>query len=77
MSFQDSNGDGKGDLPGLMTRIGYLAWLGIDVVWLTPIYASAMLDLGYDIREFCDIDPLFGTLEDFDRLVTMLHERGI
>ena len=77
ISFQDSNGDGKGDLPGLMSRVDYLAWLGIDAVWLTPIYPSPMLDLGYDIREFCDINPLFGTLEHFDRFVTMLHERGL
>jgi alpha-glucosidase len=77
ISFQDSNGDGKGDLRGLLSRIDYLAWLGVDAVWLTPIYPSPMLDLGYDIRDFCDINPLFGSLDDFDRLVAMLHERGM
>jgi alpha-glucosidase len=77
ISFQDSNGDGKGDLRGLMSRIDYLVWPGVDVVWLTPIYPSPMLDFGYDITEFCDIDPVFGTLGDFDRLVRTLHERGL
>ena len=77
ISFQDSNGDGKGDLPGLMTRIEYLAWLGIDVIWLTPMYPSPMLDLGYDVADFCGIDPLVGTMEDFDQLVTMLHARDM
>jgi alpha-glucosidase len=77
ISFQDSNGDGRGDLPGLISRIDYLDWLGIDAVWLTPIYRSQMLDLGYDIADFCSIDPLFGTLDDFERLVDLLHTRGI
>jgi alpha-glucosidase len=77
ISFQDSNGDGKGDLPGLIDRLDYLEWLGVDALWLTPIYRSPMLDLGYDIADFCDVDPLFGTLADFDRLVEQLHARGI
>ena len=77
ISFQDSNGDGKGDLPGLLRRLEYLEWLGIDAIWLTPIYRSPMLDLGYDISDFCAIDPLFGTLEDFDRLVEALHARDL
>src|SRR3954465_13585793 len=68
ISFQDSNGDGKGDLPGLISRLGYLEWLGVDALWLTPIYNSPRLDLGYDIADFCSIDPLFGSLDDFDRL---------
>lgn len=76
-SFQDSNGDGKGDLPGLIKRIDYLAWLGIDAVWLTPIHRSPMRDFGYDIADFCSIDPRFGTLEDFDALVAALHARDI
>ena len=75
VSFQGSNGDGRGDLPGLLSRIDYLEWLGVDAIWLTPIYRSPMLDLGYDIADFCAIDPLFGTLEDFDRLVDILHAR--
>jgi alpha-glucosidase len=77
MSFQDSDGDGKGDLPGLIERVDYLAWLGIDVVWLTPIYPSPMLDFGYDISDYRAVDPRFGRLEDFDRLLALLHERGI
>ena len=77
VSFQDSNGDGKGDLPGLIRRLDYLEWLGVDAVWLTPIYRSPMLDLGYDIADFCAIDPVFGTMQDFERLVDTLHARGM
>jgi alpha-glucosidase len=77
ISFQDSNGDGKGDIQGLISRIDYLEWLGIDAVWLTPIFRSPMLDLGYDITDFCDVDGVFGTMEDVDRLITLLHERQI
>jgi alpha-glucosidase len=77
ISFQDSNGDGKGDLRGLIGRIEYLEWLGVGAVWMTPVYPSPMLDFGYDISEFCDIDPLFGSLADFDRLVGELHRRDI
>lgn len=77
ISFQDSNGDGKGDLPGLLSRLEYLEWLGVSAVWLTPIYRSPMLDFGYDITDFCSVDPLYGTLTDFDRLVEGLHRRDI
>lgn len=77
ISFQDTNHDGKGDLQGLVQRVDYLQWLGINAVWLTPIYTSPMLDFGYDIADFCAVDPVFGTLGDFDRLVEMLHARGI
>jgi alpha-glucosidase len=73
ISFQDSNGDGKGDLPGLLQRLDYLHWLGVDAVWLTPIFHSPMLDLGYDIADFCAVDPLFGTMEDVDTLIERLH----
>jgi alpha-glucosidase len=76
-SFQDSDGDGKGDLPGLIKRIGYLSWLGVDAVWLTPIYRSPMRDFGYDIADFCSVDPRFGTLKEFDELVAALHARDI
>ena len=69
ISFQDSNGDGKGDLAGLLSRIDYLKWLGVDAVWLTPIYKSPFRDLGYDISDYCSIDPAFGSLEAFDRLL--------
>ena len=76
-SFQDSNGDGNGDLPGLLSRVDYLAWLGIGAVWLAPFYRSPMLDFGYDISDFTSVDPMFGTLEDFDRVVEALHARDI
>jgi alpha-glucosidase len=77
ISFQDSNGDGKGDLPGFLSRIDYLRWLGVDAVWMTPFYPSPFLDLGYDIADFCNVDPMFGTLADFDRVVAELHAHGI
>jgi alpha-glucosidase len=76
-SFQDSNGDGVGDLKGILDRIDYLSWLGVDAVWISPIYPSPMADFGYDVANFIDIDPLFGTLADFDRLLRALQERGI
>ncbi|CCD85261.1 Oligo-1,6-glucosidase [Bradyrhizobium sp. ORS 285] len=77
ISFQDSNGDGKGDLPGLLSRLDYLQWLGIDAVWLTPIYKTPFRDLGYDISDYCTIDPRFGSMADFDALVARLHEANI
>jgi alpha-glucosidase len=77
ISFQDTNGDGKGDLKGIERRIDYLQWLGVDAVWLTPFFISPMRDFGYDIVDFCSVDPVYGTLEDFDRLVDVLHRRGI
>src|SRR5438477_1134378 len=76
-SFQDSNSDGIGDLRGLMDRIDHLTWLGIDAVWLTPIQRSPMRDFGYDIADFCSIDPSYGTLDDFDELLATLHARDI
>lgn len=81
-SFQDSNGDGVGDLAGITSRLDYLndgteASLGIDAIWLSPIYPSPMHDFGYDVADYCDIDPRFGTLDDFDRMVTEAHRRGI
>jgi alpha-glucosidase len=77
ISFQDSDDDGKGDLAGLTARIDYLKWLGIDAVWLTPIYRSPFRDLGYDISDYCSIDPSFGSLDDFDRLIAVLHKEGV
>src|SRR3954470_13080054 len=65
-SFQDANGDGVGDLAGVLSRIDYLEWLGVDAVWLSPIYPSPMADFGYDISNYVDVDPLFGSLADFD-----------
>jgi alpha-glucosidase len=76
-SFQDSDGDGVGDLAGIIERVDYLSWLGVDAVWICPIYPSPMADFGYDVADYVGIDPLFGTLADFDRLVAALHGRGI
>jgi len=76
-SFQDSNDDGVGDLAGILSRLDYLVSLGIDAVWLSPIYPSPMADCGYDISDYVGIDPLFGTLAGFDRLCAALHARGL
>ncbi len=76
-SFADSNGDGVGDLPGILDHVDYLAALGVDVVWLSPVYRSPMDDNGYDISDYRDIDPLFGRLDDLDRLIAALHGRGM
>jgi oligo-1,6-glucosidase len=76
-SFADSNGDGIGDLPGILARLDYLAWLGVDVLWLSPVYPSPQDDAGYDISDYQDIDPVFGTLADFDALLAAVHERGM
>jgi oligo-1,6-glucosidase len=76
-SFADSNGDGIGDLPGITSRLDYLAELGVDVLWLSPVYPSPHDDNGYDISDYQDIDPLFGTLADFDRLLAEVHARGM
>jgi alpha-glucosidase len=76
-SFADSNGDGIGDLPGIEARLDYLAELRVAAVWLSPIYRSPMADFGYDISDYTDVDPLFGTLADLDRLIAGCHERRI
>jgi alpha-glucosidase len=76
-SFQDSNGDGVGDLNGILMRIDFLLRLGIDAVWISPIYPSPMADFGYDVADYCGIDPVFGTMEDFDRLLAEVHRRGL
>jgi alpha-glucosidase len=77
VSFQDTDGDGMGDLRGIERRIDYLEWLRIDAVWLTPFYPSPMLDFGYDISDYCDVDPRFGNVQDFDRLLERLHRSNI
>ena len=76
-SFQDSNGDGVGDLPGITRRLDYLRWLGVDAVWISPIYPSPMADFGYDVSDYTGIHPLFGTLEDFDTLIEEAHARDL
>jgi alpha-glucosidase len=76
-SFADSNGDGLGDLRGILSRVPYLAALGIDAVWLSPFYPSALADGGYDVDDYRDVDPQLGTLADFDEMAARLHERGI
>ncbi|QKJ20967.1 glycoside hydrolase family 13 protein [Microbacterium hominis] len=76
-SFADANGDGIGDIPGILSRIDYLAELGIDAVWLSPFYPSALADGGYDVADYRNVDPRLGTLDDFDAMVDALHRRGI
>jgi alpha-glucosidase len=76
-SFMDSNGDGVGDLTGLISRLDYLRWLGVDAVWISPIYPSPMKDFGYDVADYTAIHPLFGTLADFDRLILEAHAREL
>ncbi len=76
-SFQDSNGDGVGDIPGITSRLPYLKELGVDVIWISPFYRSPGKDMGYDISDYQAIQPEFGTLEDFDRLIARAHELGI
>jgi len=76
-SFQDSNGDGIGDLRGVVHRLGYLQWLGVTAIWLSPVYPSPMADFGYDVSDYTDIDPLFGSLDDLDELLREAHSRNI
>ncbi|GGS38792.1 glycoside hydrolase family 13 protein [Actinokineospora fastidiosa] len=76
-SFSDSDGDGVGDLRGIEERLDYLSALGVDVLWLSPVYPSPQDDAGYDISDYQDIDPVFGTLDDFDRLLSGVHARGM
>lgn len=76
-SFSDSNADGIGDIGGIISKLDYLQELGVDAVWLSPIYPSPDVDFGYDVSEYCDVDPKYGTLEDFNRLVEQAHRRGI
>ncbi|HEY9395564.1 MAG TPA: alpha-glucosidase [Nocardioides sp.] len=76
-SFADTDGDGIGDLPGIVEHLDYLQELGIDVIWLSPVYRSPQEDNGYDVSDYRDVDPLFGTLEDLDRLLAAVHLRGM
>jgi alpha-glucosidase len=76
-SFQDSDGDGIGDLPGIERRLDHFIELGVDAVWISPIYPSPMVDFGYDVSDYTGIHPMFGTLQDFDRLVAAAHARRL
>ena len=76
-SFQDDNGDGIGDLPGITRRLDYVASLGVDAIWLSPFFTSPMADMGYDVSDYCDVDPQFGTLADFDALIARAHDLGL
>src|SRR5688500_16147437 len=76
-SFRDTDGDGVGDLEGVRRGLPHLDWLGVDALWLSPVYRSPMADFGYDVSDYTDIDPLFGTLDDFDRLLADVHARGM
>lgn len=76
-SFADSNGDGVGDLPGITARLDHVAALGVDAVWVSPFFTSPMRDFGYDVADFCNVDPVFGTLADFDALVARAHALGL
>ncbi|PNG27351.1 alpha-amylase family glycosyl hydrolase [Methylocella silvestris] len=76
-SFQDSGGDGVGDLEGIRRRLDYLVSLGVDAIWISPFYPSPMHDFGYDVSNYCDVDPIFGSLQDFDLLLADAHWRGL
>jgi alpha-glucosidase len=76
-SFQDSDGDGVGDLAGIRSRLDHLEWLGVDALWMSPIYPSPMADFGYDVSDYIGIDPVFGSLGDYDALVAAARERGL
>lgn len=77
LSYMDSDGDGSGDLRGIIKRLDYCCWLGVDAVWLSPIYPSPLIDFGYDVSDFTDIHPLFGTLDDFDHLIREARRLGL
>jgi alpha-glucosidase len=76
-SFQDSNGDGIGDLGGVVQRLDHIASLGADAIWISPFFTSPMKDFGYDVSDYCDVDPMFGTLADFDAVVSRAHDLGL
>ena len=76
-SFKDSNGVGIGDLQGIIDQLDYLSWLGVDAMWISPFYPSPMDDFGYDITDYCNVDPIFGDLKTFDTLIEQAHQRDL
>ena len=76
-SFQDSNADGIGDLPGIISRLDYIAGLGVDAIWISPFFASPQKDFGYDVSDYCSINPDYGTMADFDTLIAKAHDLGL
>jgi alpha-glucosidase len=76
-SFADANGDGLGDLPGITLKLDYLQDLGVDAIWMSPFYPSPLADGGYDVLDYCDVDPRLGTLQDFTALVDGAHDSGL
>ncbi|MGO4780121.1 alpha-amylase family glycosyl hydrolase, partial [Lysobacter sp. 2RAB21] len=76
-SFRDLDGDGVGDLPGIIDKLGYVADLGVDAIWISPFFKSPMADFGYDIADYRAVDPLFGDIDDFDRLLAKAHALGL
>jgi len=76
-SYQDDDGDGVGDLGGITRRLDYIADLGVDCIWLSPIFASPQADMGHDVSEYLAVDPLFGDIADFDQLIASAHARGV
>jgi len=76
-SYQDSDADGIGDLAGIVTRLPYIASLGVDAIWISPFFTSPMKDFGYDVSDYCDVDPMFGTLADFDAIIASAHDLGL
>ena len=76
-SYQDSNGDGVGDLPGIARRLPHIAGLGVDAIWISPFFTSPMKDFGYDVSDYCDVDPMFGSLADFDQVIATAHALGL
>ena len=76
-SYQDSNGDGIGDLQGIISRLDYIAGLGVDAIWISPFFKSPQKDFGYDVSDYCDINPEYGTLDDFDQMIAKIHDLGM
>jgi alpha-glucosidase len=76
-SFKDSNGDGIGDLQGILAQLDYLTWLGVNAIWISPFYPSPMADFGYDVSNYTDVDPIFGDLATFDELLQQAHRRNL